>query len=500
MQRSLARRDATLLVIALLFALQAAIRFSSHVSHDVAWYIYAAGRLLDGAVLYRDLVEVNPPLGIWLTVPLVALARLTNMPAIPLFQAGVLALTVLSLGLAARLLTSAHEVSAGVRHALLILAAALMLFIPAYDFGQREHLVVLLVAPWLLLRWDRLLGGRVPQGLAVAIGLLAAMGFWLKPHGLLAAAAVEVMVLVVSRRLRLTFSVENLAAIAFSTVYVASIWIFAGDFFKRIIGLGMTAYVPFYGFDAMEVARRAMLPILLGVVAIAGGDLLGPQLRLLRGLLVAAGAGFLLAFVIQAGFRYQLIPALFFMALAVSVSIARLAAGGLRVASPRQRIVITGSAIGLVTVFAGAGSIQSPNYLGEPFERSIAAEAPDARSVFIASTSVFHGFPMVAERGFTWASRFPAQWLAPYVAATLDADGAPTDEIGRYAREATVGDLIDFEPDILFITESARQLYYKGQPLDYVAFWGGDPRFPQVWSAYEKRGLVGGFRVYLRRR
>src|SRR4029077_2389608 len=37
---------------------------------DMAFLLYAAGRLLDGATLYRDVVEINPPLVIWLNVPI----------------------------------------------------------------------------------------------------------------------------------------------------------------------------------------------------------------------------------------------------------------------------------------------------------------------------------------------------------------------------------------------------------------------------------------------
>jgi hypothetical protein len=500
MQRSLARRDATLLVIALLFALQAAIRFNSHLSHDAAWFLYAAGRLIDGAVLYRDIVEVNPPLATWLAMPIAALARATGLSAALLLKMGVLLLTALSLALSARFLCAAKEVSIGVRHAILILAAALMLFVPAYDFGQREHLLILLVTPWLLLRWGRLLGERPQPGLPLLVGFLAAAGFWLKPQCLVAALAVEIAILVQRRSLRLTFSAENLAAIGFSLLYLAAIRLFAGDFYERMIALGATAYVPFYGFGWVKIASRTMLPVLLGIAALAGGSFLQPQLRLLRSLLVVAGAAFLFAFVIQAGFRYQSIPSLFCLALAAGLGVACLATGEARIAGPRQWIVAAGSTIGVATVFLATALVQFVHYRGVPFERSIAAEAPEARSVFIASTSVYFGFPMVEEKGLDWASRFPLQWLAPYVATTLDEGGAPSDDVGRYALEAMVSDLRDFAPDIVFVNESPDQLHYRGRPLDYVAFWNHDPRFAALWSVYEERGLAGDFRVYVRRR
>ena len=43
--------------------------------HDKAWILYTAGEMLDGAALYVDLLDENPPLVFWLTTPAVALAR-----------------------------------------------------------------------------------------------------------------------------------------------------------------------------------------------------------------------------------------------------------------------------------------------------------------------------------------------------------------------------------------------------------------------------------------
>jgi hypothetical protein len=42
---------------------------------DIAFLLYAAGRVLDGARLYLDVVEINPPLIIALNLPAVLLAR-----------------------------------------------------------------------------------------------------------------------------------------------------------------------------------------------------------------------------------------------------------------------------------------------------------------------------------------------------------------------------------------------------------------------------------------
>ena len=114
----LARGDIVAAIVAGLFAVQAAIRFASHLSGDVAWYLYAAGRLLDGATLYIDVIEVSSPLGLWLAMPVVALARAVAVNPIIVLKIVVLLATLLSLLLSARLLARADDLASEARNLL----------------------------------------------------------------------------------------------------------------------------------------------------------------------------------------------------------------------------------------------------------------------------------------------------------------------------------------------------------------------------------------------
>ena len=55
------RTDLCVLVAGGLFVLAVALRLSSLLNHDVAWWVYATGAYLDGAELYVELFEINPP-------------------------------------------------------------------------------------------------------------------------------------------------------------------------------------------------------------------------------------------------------------------------------------------------------------------------------------------------------------------------------------------------------------------------------------------------------
>src|SRR6188768_4258801 len=59
------------------------------VDHDVANTIAMAGSMLDGAVLYRDILELSPPVYFLLSTVPVALARILGADPIPVFHAAV---------------------------------------------------------------------------------------------------------------------------------------------------------------------------------------------------------------------------------------------------------------------------------------------------------------------------------------------------------------------------------------------------------------------------
>jgi hypothetical protein len=239
-------------------------------------------------------------------------------------------------------------------------------------------------------------------------------------------------------------------------------------------------------------------PVLLGAVAVASGRLLSERLLALRTLLFVAGVTLICAFVLQSGETYQSIPALNFLALAAGLGLARWLAGDVRIEAPAPWSAVAGAGVAIMAVLAGAGSNQIVTYRGHAFAESIAAEAPGARSVFIASSDVGQAFPLINETGLAWASRFPSLWLSPYVATKLDDEGGPNDDIARFMLKANVDDLIEYEPEIVFVDEAAERPWYRGKPLDYLDFWDNDGRFFAFWKRYERRGDVGDFAVYVR--
>ena len=115
---------------------------------DVGFFLYAAGRLLDGARLYRNLVDINPPLVFAANIPVVLLARATGLSEFLLYGLGSAVVVGLLLLYAARLIVRYVLPGEPARARYLLLLLCFTFFaLPGFDFGEREHFVLALLAP-----------------------------------------------------------------------------------------------------------------------------------------------------------------------------------------------------------------------------------------------------------------------------------------------------------------------------------------------------------------
>jgi hypothetical protein len=95
---------------------------------DIAYMLYAAGRVLDGARLYRDVVDINPPPIFGLNLLVVWLARATSLPDLLLYRLGVAVVLGAALLFVSRLLAAYVLDGRPAARRYLLLALCLALF------------------------------------------------------------------------------------------------------------------------------------------------------------------------------------------------------------------------------------------------------------------------------------------------------------------------------------------------------------------------------------
>ena len=481
-----------LVTIAIVIAAQAYLRFQSDIIQDCAWFIDVAERLLNGKVLYLDIKEVNPPLGMWMIVPIVWVAKALSISAVSVTYSTLLGMSAATLFLCNRYLTLNGLFQSGSRHLLVLAIAVAILFFPAAFFAEREHFIILLFLPWILLRSlpSQQMSPRAYERLLV--GALAGIAICIKPQSIFAPILVELILFARNRKIIETLTLENLSAAAIAIVYAISVIIFAPLFITEMISLGAKAYVPFYGYPSYIIALNARWSIIALLIA----TVITIRLKTLKAdtnvvaLLMAASIGYLLSYAVQLkGFTYQVMPANILTWLTC-------AAGAVMLWQIEKKL-----SVHIFAAIAVGGLVLSdvPQTYVNPYtsiSTLLAKNAPNAKSIFIASTRLDDGFPFVQKRNLMWASRLPTQWLTPYVASKWQSGYLPQDDIVNNAMEWTVSDLINMKPDIVMIDIGRDQAYVPGGSFDYVKFWQNDPRFSEVWDHYEYRETARDLAVY----
>jgi len=389
---------------------------------DVAWLTEGARRWMNGARLFVDVREVNPPL---IFYEIVALSAGTT--ANQVFVGGVAVATAVSSLWVAR----HHGDMLGLGTFVSIVFAGLV------EFGQRDHLLLVFVVPYLLAR-----GGRWER---VLMGFWAFFGVGLKPHFLL---VVALPALVEAWRDRTSlFEPQKLALAGACVAYVIAAFLLYPAYFREMVPLARETYT--YG--------SALPPfLLLESVAVAGAVLLADAERRP---FAAAALGGLGSYYLQGRlWPYHFIPA---------------AGLGMILCFWQRRL-----ALWAVLLFAQA-------YLG-PYRRGPQSPIPEGITrVVVLSVHPSAAYPTVTGCGATnetpWGSLgwVPGSWniVTDLNKPTAERERAWNVLVRERARLRRLVQTTDTQ--LIIADISPRKAYFE-RPFDYMQFLGPFPGFKPV--------------------
>jgi hypothetical protein len=488
--------------------------FRSVARPDTGFLLDAATRVLDGARLYVDVVEINPPLIVALNLPAAIAARATGLSDILVYRLGFTLVLLGALALAWRWLGRALPNDPALRRALLLLLAFVLFPLAGQDYGEREHLVLALVVPYLLLTTVRAAGGAAGRGEAAGVGLLAGLAFALKPHFLLVWVAMEGW-LRLGRKVPAARPLpETLAIGALLGAYGAAVLLITPQYLGMLRLLaapyGRFLYDPF--LHLLVTGPGAALTLFALLVFVALRDHAGHPV-LWRGIALGTFACFLSGAAQQKGLRYHFYPS-FALAVLILGLAALDARGQVTVRVRRLYRAIAVSVLVTTVLVVGAQNALQAVRLGRDHERerfgelveTVRAHAAGER-VFVMSYHIGSAYPLVNYSGARSASRFGQLWIL--AADYLDELKRPEplryrrpEEMSpseRYLNTAVREDLEANRPKLLLVLRSARDLPVNGyRRINYVAYFRRDERIARVLDRYQWLSDVGDYSVYER--
>ncbi len=476
------------------------IRIPEAISHDPAWLLYVADKITSGQTLYQDIYMFNLPMSVWLHVPAIWLSDLIGVQAILIFKSMVFALAALSIWLSYRLLRRTDLPHIGAH---LCVITLVFLIGAGFNFGQREHIFVLLVLPYLYLIYCRVNAINIRAGLAVCIGIIAAIGISIKPFFLLLPLFLELFALLRLKAKSFLRPEPYVMGLIFA-VYAVFIFIVYPDYLNIIVPYTDEIYKTGFQASLSDIASQSILPSLslLGFIILASYR---GETRKTNDLLwifsLAIVAGMICFWVQKKGWLYQILPAISFASIGTFYILVChyhdlktwLSNSGTQRISALLLLMA-----GLLHAFY---PVSKQNYdANDRWAQFV--DGSGAETVLILTTKLSEPFPYIMNEGLEWGSRFPIVWMPVSIEERRNALGHSTpmlDEMEMFNRRVIAEDFDRFRPDLVFVDRRTNKPYFDDVSIDYVEYFSRHPDFAKAWESYELIGSMPEFDIFERR-
>jgi hypothetical protein len=494
--------------VVLLAVVLSAYALSYPLNHDVGWYLYVAGALLEGEGLYRSLIEINPPLSSYLSVVPVLLASKIGHPVEIVTKLLVLMLVLLTTAWSTWLV-AATNTSRWLSPLFAAAALLALLGAPGIDFGQREHLMMAFVLPYVVVTWRRLTGNAVGRSAAILAGALGGVGIALKPHFVVIWLALEAWHVMRGRSgLRAALRLESLAVVGVGALYL----LFVINVHREYFGLLWEArelYAQFNSQARGELALSAhLVPLLFGLFLLRRAE--GARALLAQAFLVVAATGFAIMILQGKGWSYHLYPVLagsIVLTMVLVDEIVRTTRWSLSSQALMRSVALCLLIVGLASVAGTAlqqHTAERDRRLNELDARvPYFSELSTGSAVLFLTDRVEEGFPLVTRTRLEWGSAFSHLW---WIKALYQDSSATAirlhepDEMPRLEQryvDALIGRMRKTEPDYVLVDTTAKS-FYGGNAFPYVEYLSRFPGFRDEWRRYERAGQLDGFAVWSR--
>ena len=477
-------------------------------NHDVAAVLNFSGRWLAGERLYLDLIDVNPPLIFVLNLLPAALGATLAIGVVPAFI-----LCVLALGVGAALLCWRIMPALGLAplpRAVLLAALPMTMLGAGYDFGQREHLMVMVALPYLLHATLRAEGGTSARHLALAVAVLAAAGFALKPHFLAIPALVELWVFCCLGPRRAWRGLVPWAMAGFWALYLLSLPLAFPAYLTQVVPLVMDNYLALGGLNWWQVlATERMLPALMLLLPLLFWAFSrGPAIA--RPLALAALGAFIAAWVQHRGWSYHVLPAKLFTGMLAAVLLAHWADRALtparaeRAAAPATLVAALAlSFFHLVGNEAPYRQITWSWSRGGMIAEQLRREAFGER-LLVLSPDIFPVYPALNYAQAQSTLRTMTLWLLQGVYGQCPANGARYREPWEMSRteffvyRTVAEDFARAPPTAILVSERSGIEPCGGREFDVLTYFGRHPLFSEAFSHYRLAMAFEGYKLYRR--
>jgi len=493
------------LIICFLFACGILLQSNIFCNTDANWLLHATDRLLDGGKYYYNFFEANPPMILYINIPPVIIAKLLHLPYSFLFRIYIFLIAIFSIVICSILLKKIYQNRPVWMMRMFVVAITfIFVILPVHAFGEREHIALMLTMSYFFLAVLRSRDIAASIILAILIGVLAGIGFAIKPYFVIPFVLVELYLIFRKKNIFAWIRPESLIIGSILILYLISIFIFTPEYVYKVLPLvGQFYYAGFhYSWSAVISSMWVIFFAISVGYFILFYDVV-MQKELIKVLLFAS-IGFIISYFLQrTAWFYHAIPSYAFSILLLVLVTQEI------IVKPTHYIkqkCIKGIYVSFLTAILFIFAVVIP---GSIFYRILKRDASPGlmramvfiknntpnRKVYFFSPTMDFPYRYIDLLNVKSVSHFPSQFLLPglIIRLTLARTVAEKNEIKKHRREITnivIKDLQLYKPDLIVIFKC---------PLDYIDFFSQNIKFKKLIDSYRYVNQIDNLVFYRRK-
>lgn len=481
----------TLLFVSLAYYFQTQL----FLSPDVGYLLHASQQIIQGGHYGPDIFETNPPLILYLYLPAWGLVKWLNISIILSIRLYILSLGLISLALSWVLLKKIILARDSVLLFFLYYTLLLLtLFLPAFELGQREHILFIVMMPYVFSTVALLENKVVQPSMRIVISIMAGLGFALKPFFLIPFCLIEGYVFLKTKRL---FRIESIVILIVIIGYLISILVLQPDYIKVVLPLVFQFYFPGakQSWDVIFSNYLVWFCLMSSVAYVF--FLKQDHYPILSTVIWLALIGMILAFLVpQMAWFYHILPAASLAIILLMNYIGQIAAKSAAKPWDVLLILLMTSIVFLVPIFIGIYLYQfymNMNLRDEAKKTLVTYlnSRPGVRSLFCFSEkSTSDCFPLVYLTQSQYSSRFPFFWW--YIGLKKIEKNYPQPQVEQnkqFLIEKVAEDLNRYHPQHIVMDVN----------YDFINYLSVNSAFRNAWRKYQYSISIGQYQIFERR-
>lgn len=450
---------------------------------NISWLLIAAERMLDGQSMAEHIYETNPPLSILIYTPHVAFSQLIGIPIADGFTYLTYALVVVSIITTHFLLRSLPFLTTQQRYAFTLTYLATLTLTTNVFFGEREHILIMALVPFVLCQYALLEQLKIPKTLSGFIFVVGALCVLIKPHYGLIPTTLILARLVKQRSVIQPIFKGDFIALALCTVgYLACIYFFFYDYLTIIFPKVLDLYLGmrFMGDTLNSVQMYLIMAIGYLVLESTQSDLKDNKKTFLYTLCVCSILCFVPYFVQMKGFFNHIIPIITFLYLTLAMAIV------FRIPKLPEHLRAFTCVIPVILILSLANSLtplmskfpKKSDVPDLPLSVFLEKECPKPCTFFAFHRNIEIINPTALIMDYTHGTRFPSFWFLPKL---LNNDKLSEEERSTLKQTFTqyvADDLEHYKPSVLLIYHDMD--VYDADIFTFVPYFKSNDDFKDI--------------------